>query len=163
MAAPHFKYKQKKSHQKQETWMKNPKRLVTIQYDAGFLLFQLQYSADHEDWETVENATSWSHKASNSPFCIEVQLQLVILKCHRKHNKSIKPGEKQGSFLNWSPSIPSLPTYSKFPTPISHIRHLKLISQWKNVVGSIFKTTRLNQDLDTKLKVQNERTESNKY
>ena len=112
-----------KKHRKE-----NPKRLVTIQYDAGFLLFQLQYSADHEDWETVENATSWSHKASNSPFCIEVQLQLVILKCHRKHNKSIKPGEKQGSFLNWSPSIPSLPTYSKFPTPISHIRHLKLIS-----------------------------------
>jgi len=75
----------------------------------------------------VENATSWSHKASNSPFCIEVQLQWVIQKCHRKHRKSINPGEKQGSSMNRSPSIPSLSTYSKFPIPIYQIQHLGLI------------------------------------
>ena len=38
-----------------------------MQYDACFL-YQLQYSANYEDWATVENATSWSHKANNSPF-----------------------------------------------------------------------------------------------
>ena len=35
---------------------RKPKRLVTIQYDAGFLLYQLQYSADYEEQTTVKNA-----------------------------------------------------------------------------------------------------------
>ena len=99
-----------------------------MQYDAGFVPYQLQYLANYEDWTTVENATSWSHKANNSPFCIAVQLQWVILKCRRKLGKSINPGEKQGSFLNGSPSIPSLSIYSKFPTPMCHIQQLELIS-----------------------------------
>ena len=38
----------------------------------------------------------------------------VLLKCRRKLGKSKNPGEKQGFFLNGSPLIPSLPTYSKF-------------------------------------------------
>ena len=46
-----------------------------MQYDAGFLLYQLQYSADYEDWATVKNATFWSHKANTSPLCNAVQLQ----------------------------------------------------------------------------------------
>ena len=29
-----------------------------MQYDDGFLLYQLQYLADYKDWVTVENATS---------------------------------------------------------------------------------------------------------
>ena len=45
---------------------KNPERLVTMQYDDDFLLYQLQYLADYKDWVTVEIATSWSHKAINS-------------------------------------------------------------------------------------------------
>ena len=40
-----------------------------MQYDAGFLLYQLQYLADCEERTTVENATFWSHKANNSSFC----------------------------------------------------------------------------------------------
>ena len=28
-----------------------------MQYDAGFLLYQLQYLADYEEWTTVGNAT----------------------------------------------------------------------------------------------------------
>ena len=55
-----------------------------MQYDAGFLLHQLQYLVDYEDLATVENATFWSHKANNSPFYIAVQLQWVILKSGRK-------------------------------------------------------------------------------
>ena len=51
---------------------RKPKRLVTMQYDASFLLYQLRYSADYEDWATVENATK---PANNIPFCIAVQLQ----------------------------------------------------------------------------------------
>ena len=51
-----------------------------MQYEAGFLLYRLRYSADYEDWITVKNATSWSHKANNCPSCIAVQLQWVILK-----------------------------------------------------------------------------------
>ena len=31
-----------------------------MQYDTIFLLYQLRYSADYEDWATVENATFWS-------------------------------------------------------------------------------------------------------
>ena len=46
-----------------------------MQYEAGFLLYQLRYPADYEDWATVENATSWSHKANNFPICNAVQLQ----------------------------------------------------------------------------------------
>ena len=46
-----------------------------MQYDAVFLLYQLRYSADYEDWTTVENATSWRNKANNFPFCYPVQLQ----------------------------------------------------------------------------------------
>ena len=65
-----------------------------MQYDAGFLLFQLQCLADYEVKTTVENTTSRSHKANNSPFCIVVQLQWVILKCRRKLGKSINPEEK---------------------------------------------------------------------
>ena len=34
-----------------------------MQYDAGFLLYQLQYLADYKERTTVENASSWSHKA----------------------------------------------------------------------------------------------------
>ena len=96
--------------------------------DAGFLLYQLRYWADYEDWVTVENATSWSHKADNFPICIAVQLQWAILECRRKLRKIINPEDRQGSFLNGSPSIPFHPTYSKFPTPICHIQHLELIS-----------------------------------
>ena len=40
-----------------------------MQYDAGFLLYQLQYLSNYEDWTIVKNATSWSHKANNSSFC----------------------------------------------------------------------------------------------
>ena len=117
--------------------------LVTMQYDAGFLLCQLRYSANYEDWTTVENATSWSHIAKNSPFGIAVQLQWVIINS-AELGKSINSGKKQGSFLNGNPSIPFLPTYSKFPTPICNIQHLELLSYWTNVVESIFKTTRRN-------------------
>ena len=69
-----------------------------MQYAAGFLLYQLQCLADYDIKTTVENTTSRSHKANNSPFCIVVQLQWVTLKCHRTR-KSINQGEKQGSFL----------------------------------------------------------------
>ena len=44
---------------------------------------------------TVENATSWSQNANNSPFCIAVQLQWVILKC-RRTRKEYKSGRKTG-------------------------------------------------------------------
>ena len=36
---------------------KNSKRLVTMQYDAGFLLYQLQYLANYEKQTTFENAS----------------------------------------------------------------------------------------------------------
>ena len=51
-----------------------------MQYNASFLLYHLQDLADYEEKTTVENATSWSHKANNSPFCNAVQLQWVALK-----------------------------------------------------------------------------------
>ena len=38
-----------------------------------FLLYW--YSVYYEDWKTVKDATSWSNKANNSPFCNPVQLQ----------------------------------------------------------------------------------------
>ena len=66
-----------------------------MQYNAGFLLYQLQYLADYEERTTVENATSWSHKANNFPFCIAVQLRWVILKC-RRPQKEYKSGRKTG-------------------------------------------------------------------
>ena len=66
-----------------------------MQYNAGFLLYQLQYLADYEERTTVENATSWSHKANNSPFCNAVQLQWVTLKCHRTR-KEYKSERKTG-------------------------------------------------------------------
>ena len=83
-----------------------------MQYNAGFLLYQLQYLADYEERTTVKNATSWSHKANNSPFCNVVQLQWVTLKCVGL-GKSINPGEKQGSFLRGVPRYPPCLIYSK--------------------------------------------------
>ena len=88
-----------------------------MQYNAGFLLYQLQYLADYEERTTVENVTSWSQKAINSQFCIAVQLQWVILKCRRKLGISINPGEKQGSFLRGVPRYPPFLAYSKHPIP----------------------------------------------
>ena len=60
----------------------NPERLVTMQYDAVFLLYQLRYSADYEERITVK-CHILSHKANNSPFCNALQLQWVTLKCRR--------------------------------------------------------------------------------
>ena len=37
---------------------KNSERLVTMHYNAGFLLWKLQYLADYEKRTTDENATS---------------------------------------------------------------------------------------------------------
>ena len=64
-----------------------------MQYDACFLLYQLQYLADYKERTTVENATSWSHKANNSSFCNVVQLQWVIIKYRRTRNE-YKSGKK---------------------------------------------------------------------
>ena len=96
-----------------------------MQYDAGFLLYQLQYAADYEEQTSVENTR-----------------------------------RKIGFLSQGSPSISSLPdllqtSNSYISTlPICHKQHLELISQWTNVVGSIFKTTRHNQDSDMELKVK---------
>ena len=46
-----------------------------------------------------------------------MQLQWVTLKC-RRTRKEYKSGRKTGFLPHESPSIPSLPTYSKFPTHI---------------------------------------------
>ena len=73
---------------------------------------------------------------------------------------TMKRREKVGIFYG-NPTKPSLPDPLKISTsftstlPICHKQHLELISLWTNVVGSIFQITRRNQDLDTKLKVQN--------
>ena len=79
-----------------------------MQYNASFLLYQLWYPADYEDWATVENAISWSHKANNSPFCIMVQLQWVILKCRRT---PVESGRKTGFHPKWE-SLDTLPSYT---------------------------------------------------
>ena len=33
-----------------------------MQYDAGYLLYQMQYFADYEERTTVENSTFWAKK-----------------------------------------------------------------------------------------------------
>ena len=42
---------------------------------------------------------------------------MVNLKC-RRIRKEYKSGRKEGLLYAWSPSIPSLPTYSKFSNPL---------------------------------------------
>ena len=56
-----------------------------------FLLYQLRYWANYEDWATVENATSWSHKANNSTIlhCGATPMgNPKMLQKTRKENKS---------------------------------------------------------------------------
>ena len=128
-----------------------------MQYDVSFLLYQLQYLADYEERTTVENVTFWSHNANNSPCFNAVQLQLVTLKCCRTR-KEYKSGRNTEFLPQGSPSIPSLPdllqTSNSYTStlPFCHRQYLKLVFQWTNVVGSIFRTTRRNQDLDMELK-----------
>ena len=104
-----------------------------MQYNAGFLLYQLQYLADYKERTTVENATSWSHKANNSLFCKAVLLQWATLKC-RRTRKEYKSERKPGFLPQGSPSIPSLfdllQTSNSYTStlPICHKQHLELIS-----------------------------------
>ena len=89
---------------------------VAGRHQHDFLHYQLRYSAYFKDWATVEYATSWSLKANNSPFCIAVQLQWVILKC-RSTRKEYKSGRKV-------PSLMVVPQYPPFlPTPNSFLSH----------------------------------------
>ena len=83
-----------------------------MQYDAGFLLYQLRYSADYEDWATVENATSWSHKANNSPFCNAVQLQWEKT-FNSAEWETLKNRRKVGIF--YSMGVPRYPPFLTYP------------------------------------------------
>ena len=113
-----------------------------MQYDAGSLLYKLQYLADYEEL-LLKMSHPMEPKSHQLPILYCGATPMGNPKMQQKTLKSINPEQKQLFFLNGSPSIPSLPTYnSKFPTPICHIQHLELISQWTNVVGTIFKTTR---------------------
>ena len=86
-----------------------------------FILYWLRYLVDYEDWITVENATSWSDKANNSPFCNAVQLQWgKNLKFSRLGN-NIKSEESRHFLFYGSPLTPFL-TYPNF-----QLLHLNLI------------------------------------
>ena len=93
--------------QKQGKWKH---RLCSMHYDTGL------YSASWEEKIAVDEVVLWSTLAATSHLCTCGATPMGNLKC-RRIRKEYKSGRKVG-FRYGSPSIPSLPTYSKFLTPL---------------------------------------------